>query len=1228
MPTYNETYAYKATADTAAAVSNINSLVSALQRLQSALSQTQTVTQTYRGGMPAGGGVAGTQTIGGVQLPPGAKVSGGSIQLPTMEMPENVTRQVQLVQEKIGDITTQTTNTWKKNIEGVVEPLKRVTKVTEDFGSGNRIASTTIEEFGEKAKKGGAKVGEFDNQVRRASNSITRHLRIVAEAIIIYESFRIIQTVLSEWVQVHREMDWAMTQFRISTGATREELALYSQTVEGLAFATGTQRPEVFETATLAARLRRPELAVAGTQVEMLFGTQSTEAVRDLFAIQQQFREFGVSLDDIMNNFARLIQAGGLSGSEILDISETWGAFSRQFNEDLEGISSLFVALGTVLGETGGSLEVFMRHLERFYTDDALRQMFVDYTGIQTVTGPEGYERREPMTNILRAVSQLTQQQIGDIAEFMPQELGQKSRQFFNSMISQWDIMEDVIERARTSTYTWQNAVEEASQSFEIAARRIGVAWQNLLAAIGNTEFMRRLIEKTTYQLEYDALTLSAGREAGFDWDAIGTPGGSARAFLQGAFNLNDFIPSVADLPGLLDISRKAAFLGIEDLASSRVAAAMGSVYSRLPQISQQENVQLFRNLAEQFLKENPEIATRGSELRQDDIEKTAVLFSQFVASETGKEMAVAFVSSLAAEWMNLPMSHPYTAALEALGISTGQGGFAPAGRTLLPYGGTTRYTSPDYTETAKIKLPKDIDLSDVLSEYADLAVELQESLIETGFIRAKSVPREGLPEFFFTKLGISDKEPEKFLGDVLPQELIAFMDEHGTVVGVATGNVELFGNAISNLTAATNAAAQSLFQLQGVTLPSGLSFGEFQERYAEALPAFQQFADANQIELGKMTDVFVQSAEGMPVAIVEGFSPVMGVIINAFNQEEQAAKQAQNEADANAKQALARAEARHREAIGVWESILNKLPGVTKATPVTDVDYLINRPAGTYVEKWDENVRQLRADVNNILGGRPTEYGIGTNLFPDIFTPEIMGFVKGADLDTQRRILMELQGQAEEEFYNLERPWPEYEQRLGALVPAFQQEVEKRQTRAQNLQNMQDFLATQGFGVEQIEAIMETFEPPFKRIGDQVVSGVTDGVKEGYGELKEAGKNMRKEFQLGLTGVDETKTSEADKIKAKLLMSGFSLSDAAKAEASVTFDEITSMFDTAVSEKEWASSLSSQMMANIDENVNMFLNVGSRIGDLLVKSSSSRFASAVANAILEEVLKMLNSDE
>lgn len=1210
MPTYNETYAYKATADTAAAVSNINSLVSALQRLQSALSQTQTVTQTYRGGMPAGGGVAGTQTIGGVQLPPGAKVSGGSIQLPTMEMPENVTRQVRLIQEKIGDTTTQTTDTWRRNINNMAEPVSRVTKVIENFGEGNKIASTTVEEFGHKAKGTASRIGIFDQEVKRASNSITRHLRIVAEAIIIYEAFRIIQAVLSEWVQVHREMDWAMTQFRISTGATREELALYSQTVEGLAFATGTQRPEVFETATLATRLRRPELAAAGTQVEMLFGTQSTEAVRDLFAIQQQFREFGVSLDDIMNNFARLIQAGGLSGSEILDISETWGAFSRQFNEDLEGISSLFVALGTVLGETGGSLEVFMRHLEKFYTDDALRQMFVDYTGIQTVTGPEGYERREPMTNILRAVSQLTEQQIGDIAEFMPQDLGQKSRQFFNSMISQWDIMEDVIERARTSTYTWQNAVEEASQSFEVAARRIGVAWQNLLASIGNTETMSRILNNIANWLEAGSLKTTAKR-SGVDWESFNSKHWPSYLFQGG---IGPYIPGLSDLDDIKERSKIAAIMGMPEVADARMISNLASVYNVLPQISQEENVDLLRDMIKRFLAENPDIQREDKwddTLTDAELADAAVRFSQFVASEAGKEMAVAFVSSLAAEWMNLPMSHPYTAALEALGISTGDGGFAPAGRTLLPYGGTTRYTSPDYVETAKIKLPKDIDLSDVLSEYADLAVELQDSLIETGFIRTDA---EG--------------KPEKFLGDVLPQELIAFLDEHGIVIGVATGNVELFGNAISNLTAATNAAAQSLFQLQGVTLPSGLSFGEFQERYAEALPAFQQFADANQIELGKMTDVFVQSAEGMPVAIVEGFSPIMGVIINAFNQEEQAAKQAQNEADANAKQALARAEARHREAIGVWESILNKLPGVTKATPVTDVDYLINRPAGTYVEKWDENVRQLRADVNNILGGRPTEYGIGTNLFPDIFTPEIMGFVQGADLDTQRRILMELQGQAEEEFYNLERPWAEYEPRLGALVPAFQQEVEKRQTRAQNLQNMQDFLASQGFGVEQIEAIMETFEPPFKRIGDQVVSGVTDGVKEGYGELKEAGKNMRKEFQIGLTGIDETKTSEADNIKAKLLMSGFSLSDTAKAEALVTFDEITSMFDTAVSEKDWAASLSSYMLANIDENVDMFLNVGSRIGDLLVKSSSSRFASAVANAILEEVLKMLNSDE
>lgn len=1061
----------------------------------------------------------------------------------------------------------------------------------------------------EQSLSGAAKgMDNVTKSTEHANRTVGRHIRHIAEAILVYEGFRQVQQLLSSWVRIHREMDWAVTQFRINVGITGTSVDEYIRRVQTLAFATGTSRPEVFETATLATRLNRPELAAAGTQVEMIFGTQSTQAVRDLFAIQQQFEEFGVTLPDIMNNFARLIQSGGLTGSEILDLSETWGAFARQFNEDLTGISSLFVALGTVLGETGGSLEVFMRHLERFYTDEGLKKLTKQYTGIDTVTyDAYGEEIRTPMIDILSSVAMLTQNEIQDIAEFMPQELGQKSRQFFNTMISQWDTMQGVIEEAATSTYTWEQATIEATESFEIAARRVGVSWQNLLSSIGDTDAMKRITSDFAYLLEY----ISRRRPVE---DTIIRQNYGQRFW------------GTTEAPRVEGIT-------------PRVSMQMARVFEPVENLDWAQNVGLFRSLAGGFARQQPELVSDA--FRADE---AAVKFSDFVSSKTGEGIARAFLLRIREEF---PSRFGAQETLDPL-IQQLQSLAEPRWQALLstfPKPVELGYTykedlgprMPSLEDATQIILEEGVAVEDVISKYQELIPSIEESARAHGF-SSESI-------------------------DKMNSEFVVFTDKFGNVLGRTTGNVDVLGAAAESTAESLNAVSRTLSSLSAIALPAGVTTDEFFERYGQASQRFETFSAETGIPIGEKTDILITTVDGLPIRIGEQmYDSVARVALGVINEEERIARQASSEGAS-----------RHREAVSLWREILREIPGVSSPSSVTDVDYRIKTPAGTYEDKWDEPVRRARADVEHILAGRQIQYGLGSTLFSDIFTPEIMGFAMGADLDTKREVLQEQLGVAEEQYYNLERPWEEYEPYLPALVSGFGQQIEARKQRAYNEQRIHDALSEAGYAPEDIAKVMEQFEPPFARLGDQVANQMSSSLKDDSNKKKmfDAGSILVDEIARGLLastdvlrkelgkpaivrtapGAEEARAEERFEAmwssrtgRGSLSRRGEELSEErfnrmwesmdrpfrifdfsdAKDDLRGYTDKAINSFVDSWGDVDWSSTLSSAWASDIQKNEDDWKTVGIYIGKVTADSMGLTIAREIAGKIIEYILEEL----
>jgi hypothetical protein len=155
----------------------------------------------------------------------------------------------------------------------------------------------------------------------------------------------------------------------------------------------------------------------------------------------------------------------------------------------------------------------------------------------------------------------------------------------------------------------------------------------------------------------------------------------------------------------------------------------------------------------------------------------------------------------------------------------------------------------------------------------------------------------------------------------------------------------------------------------------------------------------------------------------------------------------------------------------------------ITKPTSVTASDLMYNAPGGKYQNKWDEPVRQMRADVNNMIAGKDLEYGFGGGAFSSIFEPGILGFAKGADQDTKSAILKDLQSQAETAFYGMTLSPEAYTGSKDALVAEAQKWVEGKKNEKANKSMMKGWLTEAGLGPEAMGFLDEMDEPPILKM-------------------------------------------------------------------------------------------------------------------------------------------------
>lgn len=1148
-----------------------------------------------------------------------------------------------------------------------------------------------------------------------------RHGIIIAEAILLYQTYEAIVEAAQRWYQVQRDLDMAIARFRVLVAATADELKRYNQEVTALSYATGTPRAEVMETATIAARLRQPELTRLSTEFEMIFGVQSTRAARELYALTRQFPD--MSARQLADLILRIARHTALSADEILSLSETWGAFARQLNMDVTEISGLFSALGTVLGETGNSIETFMRHLERFYTDEALAQLYYQYTGKPTISyTPTGEQIRRPMIEILSDVAAMTYAQQRAIAEFMPQELGQKSRQYFDQMIAQWETIVRIQDELANDTYTMRDAANAITNTLDRARRRLDVAWDNYLAALGEAAGMIEFFNRTAAQFQLVAMTNQFQRTVPTGWrPAAGWsyPAGNqslitdvaARRGVQDAI-LQALTPPQPNVPFFLQNTvnpmLRLVGRGLAEMQYLQWRSQYEPLIARLanfialpPQI-QPENAQAVEEYARALVEE----AVQRGILNLSDPEPTPEMIEAFVEYmyKYGEDIAKAIaaphqlitpmgpqmtplqqfmtpLSKQAAQRIREEMT-PYLYAYgrtesvaipgalsvqqlqdavneaakriaasvneynESLRDSAGNlrdGAVALADnqtKTVLVLDEITLelkgvVSGPAYAlEAALNQLTKDVSAaSDVFKRFAEIELPLYGSInafkgvYQQELARMQELAQQlgvafepqatnivlraggryhvlpGMdPEIaqraaklyaaqtpFVVPAGTNlmymrdqiaeeenrlrsnienynrmieraaaamGHEPDLIALDTSVRETRLVIDNFGRVIGVVTGSAALletaFRNAADRLT--------TMLEMPIFALPEGADVQTLMSYYDKAKQRLQALAtEAYPVGEEYQRPVLVLSDVGEPLQVIMADQRLLSIASQMLRSG-------------------LRTESNTRRTADILGEIIRAIPGVRQPTPVTALELYYQRPLGLYRDKFDEAVRRARADIEHMVAGRPLEYGLGTAIAPDIFTPEIMAFARGLPTDQMAQVLRDLLSEYERQFYGGLRPPQEYSKEI--FLAEARRIIAERSAAEANEQMYRQWLVEAGLAQYAQTVLAAVQQPPLLR---------------------------------ALTG---DKTPEE--------MRG-ALAEYTKIEPALSTDALVNGFQKAVQQTDWGAILNQALSQSVAARQQDFVVTGQLMGKYLASGISDTILSLLISEVYNRLVKELS---
>jgi hypothetical protein len=402
---------------------------------------------------------------------------------------------------------------------GSLDALKKV-QVVNAPGAGQVNVNQDMSTRSVGASTAGV-VAKAESEAQAAVDKVqSKYLRTTAQRIGDYTKFWLIgyginqvvmtaSAALEQWGASQMVLSDIMANFEISLKTTGDEAQRYTEKVLEISRATGISISEVGPGLVIQERVKGApaDLTEKAAEVQRVTGADNYSVERDLLSLAKQFPD--ESMVTILDAFTGAMRRSSLSAAEFFGLLESSGPLARQFNTSMEVVFGVFAGLSTATGESGQSIELFMRQMERVYTDAGTRSMVEKNIGPVSYTDPKsGYEVRRPWDEIMGEISKLSKDAQDEIAGTIPNMLGQQTRQIFLAMMKDWQGgITDAIGGAKNATGEFERSVEVMSDTWSAKTQSMKTAWESFLATIGGSKATMQFVSGITRDLNYQAMT-------------------------------------------------------------------------------------------------------------------------------------------------------------------------------------------------------------------------------------------------------------------------------------------------------------------------------------------------------------------------------------------------------------------------------------------------------------------------------------------------------------------------------------------------------------------------------------------------------------------------------------------------------------------------------------------------------------------------------------------------
>lgn len=356
------------------------------------------------------------------------------------------------------------------------------------------------------------------------ANDIRRATMRVADFGIAAKILNKIPQDIQKVIQYTKELDAAMTNIRVVTGATAEEAQILARGYTQLAKELGITTVEVANSANEWARQgyeaeQANQLIIASSKLAKLGMISTTEATKDLTSAIKGFKLSTEDAMSVVDKLTKVDQVAAISAGNLA--------------EGLARVSTTAQQAGLSLDETAAMVTTITEVTQRDASTagEALRTLISRYSnvkaGVFTSMGEEAEETSGNINDIEKVLGKLGIQirtsgtemrSIEDVLDELAEKwntlddvsrnavasafAGVRQRESFNILLSNWDRVKELTEESANAAGTADEKYSAYMDSMEAATKRLQNAWEGFTQSLETSTVMKFLTNSVALLVE------------------------------------------------------------------------------------------------------------------------------------------------------------------------------------------------------------------------------------------------------------------------------------------------------------------------------------------------------------------------------------------------------------------------------------------------------------------------------------------------------------------------------------------------------------------------------------------------------------------------------------------------------------------------------------------------------------------------------------------------------